>query len=384
MPKLVHQNIAIILAAGKSLRMQGVDKIETIVGGKPLITYTLQNFLDSKLVHKIIIACNEENSKALKKIFPEKKFKKISYAFGGETRFQSAKNAYNYALKIFSLSEKSTILFHNSGNVMVTKDEIDETIRRAKKMGACIVARPATDTLKKISLKEKSIYTIDRKEILHAETPQTFRVDVLKKAYKQPMETTDESSLVEQSLHTVEWIPASTFNRKITTQHDIAVTKMLLEKEKKQVRHGIGTDTHFFEKGSKKYLTLCGIVFKKYGKLKADSDGDVALHSIATALSQAISGGSLGTFATDMYKKEKITDSTKYIKKILDKVEENNFALTHLGIHFETNIPKIDPIAEKLKISLSKILGIHKSVIGITATTGEKESIRCISVVTIS
>ncbi len=386
MKKNTPKNIAIILAAGKSLRMQGVDKIETLVNDKPLITYTVRPFLESKFVDEIIIACNDENISALKKIFPSKRHGKIHFTIGGETRFQSAKNAFEYANKKLNLSEKSTIIFHNCGNVLATKQEIDDTITTAKKYGACIVARPASDTLKKISSKNQVAETIDRKEILYAETPQTFRMDILKKAYRQPIETTDESSLVEQLGHEVQWIPASTFNRKITTQHDIATTKMILEKEggNKKTYYALGTDTHFFEKNTKKNLTLCGVTFKKFPKLEADSDGDVAIHALATAISQGIGLGSLGTFATKLCKNG-TKDSKKYLKHILEKAHDKNKNITHVGIHFECNIPKIDPLVSQMRKSLSTMMKLEEGQIGITATTQPliQNGIRCTTVVTL-
>ncbi len=364
------KNIAIILAAGKSLRMQGVDKIETLVNNKPLITYTIAPFLESKIVDKIVIACNNENITTLKKIFPSKQYKNIHFAIGGESRFQSAKNAFTFANKKFKPSETSTILFHNCGNVLATKQEIEDTIRSAKKHGACIVARPASDTLKKISSKNKITETVDRKEILYAETPQTFRLDILKKAYVQPIETTDESSLVEQSGHSIQWIQASIFNRKITTQHDIATTKMLLEKKTGITRMGIATDSHIYEKSSRKNLKLCGIEIKGTPKLSADSDGDVALHAIIAAISQAMGGGSLGTFATAMCQKG-IINSKKYLEKMQKELKKINGTVTHVGLHFECHKPKIDTLAPMLKASLSKLLNISSREIGITASSGE-------------
>ena len=364
------KNIAIILAAGKSLRMQGVDKIETLVNNKPLITYTIAPFLESKLVDEIVIACNDENIATIKKIFSPTKYKNIHFAIGGESRFQSAKNAFTFANKKFKPSETSTILFHNCGNVLATKQEIEDTIRSAKKHGACIVARPASDTLKKISSKNKITETVDRKEILYAETPQTFRLDILKKAYVQPIETTDESSLVEQSGHSIQWIQASIFNRKITTQHDIATTKMLLEKKTGITRMGIATDSHIYEKSSRKNLKLCGIEIKGTPKLSADSDGDVALHAIIAAISQAMGGGSLGTFATAMCQKG-IINSKKYLEKMQKELKKINGTVTHVGLHFECHKPKIDTLAPMLKASLSKLLNISSREIGITASSGE-------------
>lgn len=397
----VTKNIAIIVAAGKSLRMQGIDKIETMVGGKPLINYTLRPFLASEKISDIVIVCNSENKKRIAAIFPKKIFPHIHTCLGGESRFQSAEKGFQYAEKHLSPQDRSAILFHNCGNVLATKDEMETSIVVAQKTGACIVARLASDTLKRIDpVKNIITETVDRSHIIHAETPQTFQYKILKKAYKEAKKKktshTDESSLVESIGQKVSWIPASTFNRKITTQHDLQLTKMILAKEimtQVKIVYGLGTDTHHFEKflrGAskkivKKSLTLCGVVFPKYPKLAADSDGDVAIHALATAISQGIGQGSLGTFATALCKKG-VTDSKKYLIHILNQAREKHARVTHVGLNFECVSPKIDPMATRMKKSLARLLDVEESDIGITATTGEKKEnseVRCTAIVTL-
>ncbi len=393
------KTIAIILAAGKSLRMQGVDKIETEVLGKPLVAYTVVPFLKSKMIDEVVITCNKDNKKFLQKTFSHKKFPHIHLSLGGETRFDSAKKAFQFAEKKFRLNKESIIVYHNSGNVLVTQDEIEKTIVEAKKTGACIVAREASDTLKRVNKKSKKYIseTVDRSEIIHAETPQTFRHDIIKSAYKLPIKTTDEALLVEKNDGKVSWIPASTFNRKITTQYDLEYTKYLIEKsltENKLIQKesvcGIGTDAHYFDITSKKSLILCGTKVLKFLKLKGNSDADVALHAVATAISQAIGGGSLGTFSDPMCEKG-VTDSRQYVKYILDEATEKKMHIIHIGLHFECLNPAIDPLAKAFKKSLSKLTKLDETRIGITATSGEKstpwargEGIHCTAIVTMS
>ncbi len=387
-------NIAIIAAAGKSMRMKGIDKIETIVCGKPLILHTLAPFLASKKIDHIIITCNSENKKRLQKIFSAKKFSNIYLVLGGESRFDSVKNGFLYAEKNFKLSPDSTILFHNSGNVLVTQEEIETSMQLAKTSGACIIARPVSDTLKKINDKNLITRSEDRSSMLHAETPQTFRYDILKKAYnkaeKDHMEFTDEAQLIEHLGLPVSWTLASTFNRKITTQHDLEYTKYLIEKTGAQrLVYGLGTDTHLFDKSSKKSLTLCGIKIPGIQKLSGNSDADVALHALTAAISQAIGGGSLGTFSDSLCKKG-VTDSAKYLDHILVKAKEKHTRITHIGLNFECKKPKIDPLAPRLRKSLAKLLNLPITEIGITATTGENttpsargEGIYCMAIVTV-
>lgn len=374
-----NRTVAIILAAGKGLRMQGEDKILTEINGRQLITHVVDPFLKSKSVDGVIIVGSKENIGSIRAEFPAKSFPKVHLIIGGDTRFQSAKIAIRYVEKKFNLGEKSIVIIHNAANVLVTKSEIEQTIKIARKSGACIVARPATDTLKKLHPTRNGVLdgTVDRSNIVHAETPQTFRYDVLKMAYSNAKEATDDALLVERIGGQVRWIPASNNNRKITTPYDLRIAKSILEKNSGETVYGLGTDTHYFERDSKKTLTLCGIKLPKYKKLSADSDGDVALHALSAAISQAVGGGSLGTFATELCRSG-VTNSKKYLEHILQEAGKKSIIITHVGLNFECLRPKIDPLAPLMKRSLSKMLGIPVESIGIIATTGDvaKESVK--------
>lgn len=367
-----NMTVAIILAAGSSLRMEGEDKVLTQVSGRPLIAHVVERFLKSKRIDEIVVVGSRKNVGTLRKEFSVKKFPKVHLTIGGKTRFQSSKIALRFAEKKFHLNDMSVVVIHNAANILVTKGEIEETIKIARKSGACIVARPATDTLKMVHPSKKGALdgTIDRSTIVHAETPQTFRHDVLKAAYRRAIEATDDAMLVERVGGEVSWIPASAFNRKITTPYDLRVAKAILENQTGETVYGLGTDTHLFEKGTKKPLMLCGMRIPQYTKLAADSDGDVALHALAAAISQAIGGGSLGTFATALCKSG-VSDSKKYIAHILGEAAKKSITITHVGLNFECLRPKIDPLTPLMKKSLSAILSISEEHIGIIATTGD-------------
>ena len=131
---------------------------------------------------------------------------------------------------------------------------------------------------------------------------------------------------------------------------------------------GIGQDSHEF--GSKKGLTLAGLYLEKEPKTEANSDGDVVLHAIFNAISQALGDHSLGFYADPLCEKG-ITDSKKYLEPLLKRIKKEKFTLNSLGLMFECKNPQIDPLAGKIKKSLSEILGLNATRIGITATSGE-------------
>ncbi|MFH0834998.1 MAG: 2-C-methyl-D-erythritol 2,4-cyclodiphosphate synthase [Candidatus Micrarchaeota archaeon] len=135
-----------------------------------------------------------------------------------------------------------------------------------------------------------------------------------------------------------------------------------------EFRIGLGHDSHAFEKGRK--CVLGGVAFEGIEGFKANSDGDVVLHALCNALTSAVGGRSLSSYADAMCKAG-VKDSREYVKVALKKVKDAGYGVANVAISIECAKPKIEPSFEKMQASLSKILGIPADKIGITATTGE-------------
>jgi 2-C-methyl-D-erythritol 2,4-cyclodiphosphate synthase len=138
------------------------------------------------------------------------------------------------------------------------------------------------------------------------------------------------------------------------------------------VRVGFGTDSHRFEKVNRKPLILGTVKLSETSSLKAKSDGDVILHALFNALSQACGGESLGYYADPLCAKG-ITDSREYIKIALRMVADIGYRVHNVGIMVEAKRPYVsmeDII--KMKIGIAKLVGITARDIGITFTSGEE------------
>jgi 2-C-methyl-D-erythritol 2,4-cyclodiphosphate synthase len=236
------------------------------------------------------------------------------------------------------------------------------------------------------------------------QTPQIIRFDIYKKAYefakKTGFEGTDDISLIENYLNSckrlaisdkhleIKLVSASRQNFKITTKEDLEMAQNIFSGKRLVVsdeheKIGIGEDAHWFENspslsrewGQGGELTLGGIKFVNYPKLKANSDGDVMIHAFCNALSSVLGGKSLGSFADKMYLEKGIIDSKEFLKPLLIDLKKRNLEIQSVSFSFECLVPKIDEISDDLKLSMSKILKIPKDKIGITATTGNKTSV---------
>ena len=125
-------------------------------------------------------------------------------------------------------------MIHNGANPFVSPKEITSTIRKAKQIGAAVVARPAFSTVK---LAEKGMIkkTIDRKEVWLAETPQTIKFSLAKKAFAKAARDrfigTDDVELIERIGQPVAVIEASSSNFKITHPKDLNIARCYLKKQ---------------------------------------------------------------------------------------------------------------------------------------------------------
>mgnify|MGYP000178210835 CR=1 FL=1 len=146
-----------------------------------------------------------------------------------------------------------------------------------------------------------------------------------------------------------------------------------MNKQLLNLRVGIGQDSHPLVKkdeSNNKELVLGGTTISSQYFLQAMSDGDVIIHSLCNALSSAMGGGSLGTWANKMHS-QGIGDSKKYLQKILSKMVESGYQIINLSISVEAKQPKLENHRKLITSTLARQLKINQNQIGLTITSGE-------------
>lgn len=387
-------NIVILLAAGSSTRLRAhikpaKDKLFLPVLGKPLLYYALQTLYDHPQVHRVIIVAGASNQKNIRSLIKKFHFPRAEIILGGKERQYSVEKGL---LSIKNAEPTDVMIIHNGANPLVTAKEISAIISATKKYKAAAVGRKMIDTIKEIH-KGHIVKTHDRTKLLAMQTPQAAQYSILKKAFqkakKQRKLFTDDTALIENLKQKVRHLPASADNFKVTTFHDYERVKIIMGDTPQNFLVGIGQDSHAFS-ATRKGLKIGGILLKNAPKLHADSDGDVLLHALYNAISQALGEGSLGRFATPLYKEKGITGSKNYLQPLLLHLRKQKYQLNNLGLMIEAQRPPIDPLAAKIKKSLSAITGLPQARIGITATSGKKltpfgrgEAIQCFAIVSL-
>jgi len=215
--------VAVVSSAGKSERM-GEKKEFLLLGDKPILAHTLKLLEDHSQISEIILVVDEENLEYFKKV------KEV--IVGGEERQDSVYNGLKRVAK-----DCDIVLIQDGARPFLTDDLITKSIEGAEKHKAAVVAVSCIDTIK-FAHKEKdmAIETLDREYLWMAQTPQTFRYELILKAYEKADEDnfkgTDDASLVERMNQPVKIIRGSYDNIKITTPEDLILAEAILAKRK--------------------------------------------------------------------------------------------------------------------------------------------------------
>lgn len=216
---------AIIVAAGFGSRFNS-DKPKQFleIGGKPIIVHTLERFQAAPSVDQIVLVLARDQIERFDRYCVPKISNIVS---GGSSRAQSVLNGLNAIDR-----ETSTVVVHDGARPLVTVEEIERTIERAKHTGAACLVGVVTDTIKSVQGDEISA-TLDRAKLRRAFTPQAFSAEILRRAFENAdlNETvTDECFLVERLGHPIAIVEGNSRNIKVTYPEDLAFAEALLKK----------------------------------------------------------------------------------------------------------------------------------------------------------
>ena len=136
------------------------------------------------------------------------------------------------------------------------------------------------------------------------------------------------------------------------------------------VRLGNGFDVHAFTEGNE--VTLCGIKIPFSKRLLGHSDADVGLHAITDAIYGAIAAGDIGTHFPPNNPAWKDTSSDIFLKHAVQLADKLGYQINNVDCTIICEKPKIGPLSDKMKTSISKIMELDKNRISVKATTSEK------------
>jgi 2-C-methyl-D-erythritol 4-phosphate cytidylyltransferase len=223
---------ALVPAAGMGRRMgKAVAKQFLPLGDKPMLAHTLLVFQRASEIDEIIpILSQEDMEMCLREVIEQYHITKVkTLVVGGKERQDSVANGLQKLEK-----DASIVMIHDGVRPFVTNEMIRESVERAKKGESVVVGVPIKDTIKEVDDKKIVRNTLERSRLWAVQTPQTFSVKVLKRAYeesyKHKISATDDATLVERMGGTVHVIMGSYDNIKITTPEDLILAEEILRR----------------------------------------------------------------------------------------------------------------------------------------------------------
>lgn len=347
---------AIICAAGKGFRA-GFEKNKLLVpiGGDRVLKKTLSAF-HFPLIDEIVVTASQEDMTEITEICSA--FPNTKVVLGGETRSRSVYNALQQ-------TKADIVLIHDGARPFVTREIIEGCIQSVKSHGSGICAVPSLDT---VAMAQNGVITQvpSRDCMWQIQTPQGFFRENIAFAYERAFENenevyTDDSSVFKKYCGYPRLCAGARDNIKLTYAQDF---------RQNTARCGFGVDTHAFGK-LQNYILLGGVKIPSESGLIAHSDGDVLIHALMDALLSAAGLRDIGFYFPDSNPDFKNADSTALLQTVLRLITERGFAVTNVSIAIQAEKPRLAKYIDEMKNTLSALLKIDPTAVGVTAGTNE-------------
>lgn len=214
--------VAILVAAGVGQRM-GKDKTFMVLGGKPVISWSLDALQESKCIDSIVLVLHKDTMDIGRKLVSRSGWSKVNAVCeGGELRQDSVRNGLNAA------GASEWVMVHDGARPFLTGKLIEDGVQAAVETGAASAAVEVKDTIKQVDDGGIVTRSLQRSRLRAIQTPQVFRFDVLKKAYELVSgEFTDDAGIVERAGYRVKLYPGDYENMKITTPDDLVLAEII-------------------------------------------------------------------------------------------------------------------------------------------------------------
>ena len=215
---------AILVAGGKGLRMgSDIPKQFLPLRGRPVLMHTIDVFRRAYPDIHIILVLPREQQDYWRQLCGQHDYDvELCVADGGETRFHSVHNG----LSLIPDDARGVVGVHDGVRPFVSPETIRRCFVAAEEFGAVVPVVPVVETVRQL-LADGSSMTVDRNAYRLVQTPQTFDIQLLKKAYGQPFDPffTDDASVVEAMGHPIKLVEGNNENIKLTNPADLKLAE---------------------------------------------------------------------------------------------------------------------------------------------------------------
>ncbi len=365
------------------------NKLFAPLEGVPVLLRSLRVFSDLPEVEEIICALPG----ALKGIVEAWKrregLKKLRCVSGGRSRAESV-----YLASKRLKAHNDWVMIHDGARPLIAPEILKMFLKKSQSLkgSGFILGRAVVPTLKKLRPgSDQILETVDRRELVEAETPQLFRKKKLCDSYAllphaERFLHTDEAALLEKCGETVSVIKHEGWNPKMTTVHDLKLAEAYVQMtEGLSWRIGMGSDTHRL--AAKRKFCLGGIRLPAAFGPVGHSDGDALLHALTDAIAGALGWGDIGDFFSDQNPQFKNIRSAKMLSQVLAQAAHAGWKPAQADTIIHLDCPKMGPLKIKIQKKIAALLSLPDSSVGVKAKTFEglmpagSERVECQAVV---
>jgi 2-C-methyl-D-erythritol 4-phosphate cytidylyltransferase/2-C-methyl-D-erythritol 2,4-cyclodiphosphate synthase len=380
-PAVSRPTVAVIVvAAGSGTRLGHAEpKAFVELRGMPILEHALNGVFDALDEAQVIVVAPTAKLAAARTIATRAAgpaAASVTVVAGGDTRQASV------AAGLTALADEvEVVLVHDAARALAPGALFDRVVSAVRSGGGVIPALPVSDTIKRIDAHERVLETVDRRDLVHVQTPQGFPRAELVDAYaRASAEFTDDAALFQDAGGTVRVVEGESRAFKITTAWDLRRAENVLGVTS-SIRTGIGVDVHAYDDSAP--LWLGGVYWPDEPGLAGHSDGDALIHAVCDALLSAAGLGDMGSrFGVDDPRFAG-AKSEVFLRETLALVAGSGFTVGNVSVQLIGTRPRVAPRRGEVESRMTALVGAPVSVAATTSDglgfTGRGEGLTAIA-----
>jgi 2-C-methyl-D-erythritol 4-phosphate cytidylyltransferase/2-C-methyl-D-erythritol 2,4-cyclodiphosphate synthase len=353
---------AVVVAAGSSRRMGGIDKLEARIGDRTVLQLAVEAVALPGLVARTVIVVAPDR-------VPELAARPWVRDRGYEVVAGADRRQGSVAAGVAGTSAR-VVLVHDGARPIVAPSVVKGVAEAADRVGAAIPTLASTDALKRAD-EDRVVASVDRSGLVRAQTPQGARRDLLVAAFERHAvgaDAADEAELLARAGVAVATVAGDPANVKITHAADLELVRRLMGSTL-PTRVGQGWDSHPFGPGDG--LRLGGLRVDAAPRLHGHSDGDVVLHALCDALLGAAGLGDVGRLFPSGAPETAGIDSAILVRDVVARVRAAALAPAQVDVTVRGARPRLGAARlDAMRVRIAELVGLDAARVGVKAATG--------------
>ena len=359
---------AVVVAAGSSRRMGGLDKLQLDLAGRPVLAWSVAAMRAATAVDRIVVVTSPDR-------VDELAARPWVAAAGARVIAGGARRQDSVAAGVRAC-EAEVVLVHDGARPLVSALLVDSVAQMARDMGAAIPVVPVVDSLKRLD-GDRVAGAATRDGLGRAQTPQGARRDLLHAAVEAhadgPETFGDEAELLTRAGIPVRAVEGEPTNIKVTLPDDVRLARAIAASNAVSPRFATGFDRHPF--GPDDGLRLGGIEVPGAPRLWGHSDGDAALHAICDALLAAAGMGDLGRAFPAGDPATRGIDSRQLLMAVVERLAGAGAMPVSIDLTITGARPRLGGARlDQMRDVIADLVGLPPGAVSVKAATGNLAS----------